>query len=166
MDEILNQVGLLATIIGLPVTVYTYWKSRQVRLTVTAELPIFSLTPKELPFTVTIVNEQPRQARMDKIGFEVNFGGSYEVRYAVELLKVTKVMLTDGEKVQIDLKGCRVIDDLASGIKRLKESRIEENAVTNVRGWLYISTGKKFQINLSDSLRACLHSGVRTEISH
>lgn len=166
MKDILNLVGLIVTIIGLPVTIYTFWKSRQVQLTATAEQPIISFTPKEFPFTISIVNDHPRQARLDKIGFEVDFGDSYEVLYTVELLKITKVMLTDGEKIQIDLKGCRVIDDLASGIKRLQEKRTEQHEVMNICAWLYTSTGKRFKIYLSDSLKDVLHSEVRNRIAH
>lgn len=158
MPDILNQIALFAAIFGPPLVFYIHWKSRQIHLISTAELSI-SLTLGEVPFSVIIVNKNPRQARIDQIGFEADYGDMYEIRYAVELLKVSQVLLTDGEKIQIHILGSKVTNDLVRGIRDIKKDskkQITGSKVKIVRGWVYISTGKKFPIELSDNLKGWL----------
>lgn len=159
METILNQIGIIATIFGLPVALYTYWKSRQIQLTSTAECS-FSFTVGEFPFSVTVVNDHPRQVCIDKISFVANYGGTYEISYAVGLLEISQILLTDGEKIQIRLLGNKIVSDLAWGIKNL-EREIPSNKVKTIQSWIYISTGKKFPINLEKNLRNQLLAETR-----
>jgi hypothetical protein len=167
-SEFLNQLGLYTTIFGLPVALYAYLKPRHIHLVAHATRNM-SLRPIELPFTITIVNHNVRQANLDRLEFEVRVGPNYlkgqifGQSYSCGLLGITRSTLTDGDKLSIAVSGEKVSSDLARFMSNHPRTT-HCKKISSIKASAYLSTGKCIQVTIDPRLTADLLAQVRNKL--
>lgn len=155
-------VGTLLTALGIALTVGFYILPRRIHVKAFAKPPLFSFDASKQPFTVQVVNQNTRQVKIEKIGFEtfVRGFGYHELTYSAGLLRTEKLLVTESEHTEITFDGNAIARDIAGGVSPRRSSY---NSKT-FKIWLYLTHGSRVEVKtdpgLSQRIRAAISEAV------
>jgi hypothetical protein len=108
------------------------------------------------PFVFHICNPGKAQVRMEYIEFEVQQRDSYSISTQIELYKVDKPMLTEGDILKFSVNGQDIVDRLRELINGKKPRFINKVFPKRVRVYAISSVSKKYKATVDKKVENIL----------
>jgi hypothetical protein len=155
--------GIVVGLLALALAGWVYYVPRKIDVAATAKLPFLNLDPSKRPFTLSILNKNTRQVKVEKIGFETFMRpmGYFEYTYGAGLLKTEKLMVTEADHTEIAFDANVVVRDIARSLAEHTSSY----QTTMLKVWLYLTHGSRIAVEVEPRLEAEIRAAISLAVA-
>jgi hypothetical protein len=159
----LTLVGIAISVLALVLAGWVFYVPRKLDVAAAAKPPFLNLDPSKRPFTVSILNKNTRQVKVEKIGFETFMRpmGYFEYTYGSGLLKTEKLMVTEADHTEITFDANAVVRDIARSLA----DHTSSYQTTMFKAWLYLTHGSRIAVEVEPLLEAEIRAAISVAVA-